>query len=82
MLRRQHFMDGLDHGLVLLWARNRQNFWIGGRYAFRLHASGDDDLAIFFERVSDRCERLGNSVKKAACVDNDKVGAWCCCDSS
>src|SRR5215510_16034379 len=70
-------MDGLDYGLVLLWAGNRQNIRIGGRNAFRLraHASGDDDLAIFFEGVSDRGERLGlGAVKKTAGVHDDEVG--------
>jgi hypothetical protein len=70
-------MDGLDHRLVLLWARNRQNIRVGGRNAFRLraHASGDDDFAIFFEGVSDRGERLGlGAIKKTAGVHDDKVG--------
>jgi hypothetical protein len=43
---------------------------------FRPQAAGDDDLAVFGERLADGAERLlDRGVDEAAGVDDDEVGA-------
>ena len=79
VLRRRRAMHGVEHALVLLRAGDRRARWgMCGGDLLRLgaHAAGDDDLAVFRQRLADGGERFRlGAVEKAAGVDDDEVGA-------
>ena len=76
--RRGRFMDRPHDGVKILRAGDPAKFWkfFQDRVRLRAHAAGDDDLAVFGERLADRIERLRlRAVEEAAGVDDDEIGA-------
>ncbi|MNN43050.1 hypothetical protein D3C81_1572660 [compost metagenome] len=76
-LRRHHFMDGVDHLLVLLRTGDGQyaRVHIADAVFGHTHAAGNDDLAVFGDGFADGVQRLGlGAVDEAAGVDHHYVG--------
>ncbi|MNP04069.1 hypothetical protein D3C76_959740 [compost metagenome] len=76
-LRRDHFMDGIDHLLVLLRTGDGQyaRVHIADAVFGDAHAAGDDDLAVLGDGFADGVQRLGlGAVDEAAGVDHHYVG--------
>ena len=71
-------MDGLDDRFILMRSGHGQNLGVSLPDAgfVRAHAAGDDDPAVLTHGLADRLEGFrACAVEKAACVDDDHVGA-------
>ncbi len=71
-------VDGVEHLFVLVRAGDGEDAGVMGADIVGLgaEAAGDDDAAVFGERLADGIEGFGlGGVEKAAGVDDDGVGA-------
>ncbi len=78
MLRRRGAVHRVEHAFVLLRPGDGEHVGVFRRDLLGLgaHAAGDDDLAVFGERIADCLQRLRlRAVEEAAGVDDHHVGA-------
>ena len=74
----QVLMHRLHHAVRVVRPRNRQHGRMGSLYNafFRAQATGNNDLAVFRQRLADGIQRfLDRRVDEAAGVDDDEIGA-------
>ena len=70
-------MDGIEHLFVLMRAGDSQHLWVdaGDILGLGPHAAGDDDLAVFLQRLANGLKAFGlGAVKEPAGVDDHRVG--------
>ena len=75
---RHGLVDGVQHRFILMRAGNGEDGGVraGDVTGFRAEATGDDDAAVFGQRLADRLKAFGlGAVEKAAGVDDDRLGA-------
>ena len=75
---RHGLMNGIQHLFVLVRASDGKDLGVvfADVVGFSTQASGDDDLAVFRQRLADGIKAFGlGGIQKAACVDDDGVRA-------